>query len=60
MIYGSHSELVEQGVNTKQLLGLIQEEETKDEFAYKDEDVDEPEANGEKCKHVIASDHIML
>ena len=53
MIYGSHSELVEQGVNTKQLLGLIQEEETKDEFAYKDEDVDEPEANGEKCKHVI-------
>ena len=53
MIYGSHSELVEQGVDTKQLLGLIHEKEKKDEFTYEDNDIDEPEANGEKCMCVI-------
>ena len=52
MIYGSHSKLVEQGVDTKQLLGLIHEKEKKDEFTYEDDDVDEPEANGEMCKCV--------
>ena len=55
MIYGSHSELIEQGVDTKQLLGLINKKETKDdEFTYKDDEVDEPEANEEKCKCVSA------
>ena len=53
MIYGSHSELIEQGVDTKLLLGLIDEKETKEEFTFKDDDVDdptEPEANKDKCK----------
>ena len=56
MIYGSHSELVEQGVDTKYLLGLIDEKEIKDEFTYEDVDVDdptEPEAGGEKCKMLM-------
>jgi hypothetical protein len=56
LIYGSHSELTEQGVDTKQLLGLIHEKEEKNEFTYEDVDVDvdEPEANGETCKCVIS------
>ena len=56
MICGSHSELVEQGVDTKQLLGLIDEKEKKDEFTYEDDDVDdptEPAASKDKCNHVF-------
>ena len=55
MIYGSHSELVEQGVDTNRLLGLIDVKETKDEFIYKDDDVEdptEPDAKKEKCKYM--------
>ena len=44
LIYGSHSELVERGVDTKQLLGLIKEgdeKEKKNEFSYEDADIEE-------------------
>ena len=44
VIYGSHSELIERGVDTKQLLGLIKEgdeKQSKNEFSYEDVDVEE-------------------
>ena len=55
LIYGSHSELVERGVDTKQLLGLIKEgdeKQRKDEFSYEDTDVGVPteqQLKPEKC-----------
>ena len=61
LIYGSHSELVERGVDTKQLLGLIKEgdeKEKKDEFSYEDADIEEStkqKPEEQKCNNLHAN-----
>ena len=54
MIYWSHYELTEQGVDTKHILDLIDEKETKDQFTHEDDNVQDPTepVAKEKCKYM--------